>query len=198
MAKKLNWMILEQALRQSGLRLFSPLELQRLLGVSAVAARFLVHRYAKQGALVKLRNGLYALADRLPADPAMANRLYEPSYLSFEYALAYYHLIPETVYAITSASPRPTRTVTVSGRVFEYHRLKRSAFTGYAPVKISGETVLMATREKALLDYLYFVDLKRKPLTDRLALRTIVWSRLERAARCFERPTLLALVRSLR
>lgn len=198
MANKINWIVIELTLRQSGLRLFSPLELQRLLGVSAVAARFLVHRYTKRGALVKLRNGLYALADRLPADPSIANRLYEPSYLSFEYALAYHHVMPEMVYAITSATSRPTRTLTVAGRTFEYHRLKRAAFTGYEPVKISGETVLMATREKALLDYLYFVDLKRKPLMDRLALRTIVWSRLERAARCFERPSLLDLARRLR
>ena len=190
MAKKVNYIKLRQVLASTGLRLFSPRELQRALGVSAVAAAFLIHRYAKQRALVKLRNGLYALADRVPSELVIANRLYEPSYLSFEFALAFHHLIPETVYAVTSATPRPTRTFTAAGRTFEYHRLKRSAFTGYEPVQIGGDTVFMATPEKAVVDYLYFVDLKKRTLNDRLALRSLTWSRARSYARLFERPSL--------
>jgi len=158
MAKNMNWMNVERVLRDHALRLFSPLELQRLLGVSAVAAQFLVHRYAKQGALLKLRNGLYCLADRPPPEFAIANRLYEPSYISFEYALAYYHFIPEAAYTVTSATTRPTRTLTAAGTTFEYHRLKPSVFTGYEPAAVGGATALIATPEKALLDYLYLVD----------------------------------------
>ena len=104
----MNWMKIEQALRRHGLRVFTPLELQRLVGVSGTAARFLVHRYAQRGALVKLRNGLYALADQPPSEMELANRLYAPSYISFEFALSYYNLIPETTYVVTSATSRPT------------------------------------------------------------------------------------------
>jgi predicted transcriptional regulator of viral defense system len=196
-ANKTNYIAFEQALRRSALRLFSPLELRRILGVSAVAAQFLVHRYARRGALVKLRNGLYALADRLPSELAMANRLYQPSYISFEYALAYYHLIPETVYTITSATSRPTRTLTAVGKTFEYHRLKRSAFTGYEPTKIAGETVLIATPEKAVADYLYFVDLRKQPLNDRLHVRALLRDRLVVCARLFDRPSLMTLLNRL-
>jgi hypothetical protein len=53
MAKKMNWMKLERLLRDSGMRLFNPLELQRLAGVSAVAARFLIHRYVTQGGIIR-------------------------------------------------------------------------------------------------------------------------------------------------
>lgn len=197
-ANKVNWYALEHTLRRHALRLFSPLELQRLLGISPIAARFLVHRYTKRGALVKLRNGLYSLADQPPSELAIANRLYEPSYISFEYALAYYHVIPETVYTITSATPRPTRTLTAASKTFAYHRLKRSVFTGYEPAKVAGETILIATPEKAVMDYLYFVDLKKKALNDRLALRMIRWPRVEGYAKLFARPSLRRLVRSLR
>jgi predicted transcriptional regulator of viral defense system len=172
------------------------LEVQRTLGVSPVAATFLLHRYAKQGALVKLRNGLYGFANDLPSELAIANRLYAPSYISFEYALAYYHLIPESVYAVTSATTRPTRTMTSAGKTFEYHRLKRVAFTGYQPTRVGGDTVLIATPEKALVDYLYYVDLKKRTLNERLTLR-LAWSRVRAYARLFERPSLVKLVQQL-
>lgn len=198
MAKNMNYITVERAIRNRALRLFSPLDLERLLGVSRVSAQFLVHRYAKRGGLVKLRNALYALADQPLSDFAVANRLYEPSYVSFETALAHHHLIPESVYAVTSATPRPTRTLEAMGKVFEYHRIKRETFTGYEPVTLLGETVLLATPEKALVDYLYFVDLKKKPLNDRLALRAVAWPAAEAYARRFARPSLLALLRRLR
>ena len=194
----MNWIHVEQVLRKHGLRLFTPLELQRVLGVSAIAARFLVHRYAKRGALLKLRKGLYCLADQPPSEMVIANRLYEPSYVSFEFALSYHHLIPESAYGVTSATSRPTRMFAALGRTFEYHRLKKDAFTGYEPVKIGTETILMATPEKALADTLYFVDLKKKRLNDRLELRTLNRKRLEAYAGIFKRRSLLELLRGLR
>ena len=198
MANKVNLIQVEQAIRRRGLRLFSPLELQRILGISAIAARFLVHRYAKRGVFLKLKNGLYCLAEQPPSELAVANRLYEPSYLSFEFALSYYHLIPEAAYVMTSATSRPTRALTAMGKTFEYHRLKTSAFTGYEPVKVGTETILMATPEKALVDTLYFVDLKKKSLGDRLDLRTLNWKRAESCARFFGRPSLQRMLRGLR
>lgn len=198
MANYVNWVTVANALRAKGLRVVTPLELQRLLGVSAVAARFLVHRSAKRGLLVKLRKGLYAVADRPPADVVVANRLYEPSYLSFEWALAYHHVIPETVYVLTSATARPTRTLTALGKTFEYHRVKPSAFTGYEPVRVGSDTVLLATPEKALVDTLYFVDLKRRALNDRLNLRPLQWRRVEAYARLFGRTSLFQLLKAIR
>lgn len=198
MANKVNLIQVEQAIRRRGLRLFSPLELQRVLNISAIAARFLVHRYAKRGVFHKLRNGLYCSADQPPSELAVASRLYEPSYLSFELVLSYYHLIPEAAYTITSATPRPTQALTAMGKTFEYHRLKQPVFTGYEPIKVGTETVLMATPEKALVDTLYFVDLKKKMLNDRLDLRHLNWKRIESYVRLFERPSLRQLLRSLR
>lgn len=194
----MNLIQVEHAIRKRGLRLFSPLELQRILLISAVAARFLVHRYAQRGVFRKLRNGLYCLTDQPPSELAIANRLYEPSYLSFEFALSYYHLIPEAAYVITSATTRPTRVMTSLGKTFAYHRLKKSVFTGYEPVKVGADTVLMATPEKALIDTLYFVDLKKKNLNDRLDVRSVNWKRAESYARLFGRPSLRRLLRSLR
>ncbi len=112
--------------------------------------------------------------------------------------MAYYHLIPESVYVMTSATSQSTRAFTAMGRVYEYHRLKRSFFIGYEPIKEQGEVVLMATPEKALVDYLYFVDLKKKVLNDRLILASLSWKQIERWLKLCERPSLLQLARTLR
>lgn len=193
----MNYIKLASLVRKQGLRLFTPLEVQRLSGASAVATSFLLHRHAKRGLLLKLRNGLYALPDDAPADLAIANRLYHPSYVSLEYALAYHHLIPETTYAITSVTTRPTRVLEAAGKRFEYHHLKSSAFTGYEPVKVESQLVLMATPEKAVADYLYFVDLKKKTLNDRLRISRLSRQRLVAYAALFKRPSLARLIKSL-
>ena len=198
MVKKMNWVKFGQSLRRRGITLFSPLEVQRQLRISPSAVSALLHDYTRQGALVKLRNGLYCFADARPSELAIANRLYEPSYISFEYALAYYHVIPETAYTITSATSRPTRTFTVADKRFEYHLLKRPAFTGYDPLKINGDTILIAAPEKALVDYLYFVDLKKASLNERLRLQSLTWSRVEAYMKLFGRASLRKLVKRLR
>ena len=138
------------------------------------------------------------MADQPPSEMVIANRLYEPSYISFEFALSYYHLIPEAAYVVTSATSRPTRVFAALGRTFEYHRLKGSVFTGYEPVKIGTETIFIATPEKALADTLYFVDLKKKRLSDRLELRTLNRKRLESYVGVFKRRSLLERLRDLR
>ena len=198
MAKTMNWLKFERTLKRLGCQLFSPMEVQRLFGVSLTSARFLIHRYTKQAALLKLRNGLYCFAEQPPSELTIANRLYEPSCISLEFALAYYHLIPETTDIVTSTTPRPTRTLAAVGKTFEYHRIKQRAFTGYEPVKVAGETVLMAIPEKAFVDYLYFVDLKKTVLNDRLSVRTLRWSLVQSYARLFEHPSLLNRLKGMR
>ncbi len=62
----------------------------------------------KQGILVRLKKGLYTFSELYHDSSvdmvAVANRLYVPSYVSFDYALSYYGLIPERVYEVTSAT----------------------------------------------------------------------------------------------
>jgi len=61
----------------------------------------------KQGILIRLKKGLYTfggLYQDFIDSVAIANRLYSPSYVSFDYALSYYGLIPERVYEVTSAT----------------------------------------------------------------------------------------------
>ncbi len=91
----------------------------------------------------------------------IANRIYQPAYLSLETALSFYNLIPEGVYAMTSVATRKTQTFNTPVGSFTYQHLKPQCFFGYQVLRSlnTGEPtdrpVLMAYLEKALLDYCY-------------------------------------------
>lgn len=85
----------------------------------------------------------------------IANRIYSPSYVSLESALSYYHLIPESVYGITSISTRKTYHFRTSIGEFIYRTLKPPLFFGYDLIKFHEKYSKMACIEKALLDYFY-------------------------------------------
>ncbi len=86
----------------------------------------------------------------------MANRLYEPSYISLESALAYYQVIPETVLGVTSVSSRRTRKIESDWGVFSYRSIQPHLMFGYTVVEIDPKIKYkIACLEKAVLDYLY-------------------------------------------
>lgn len=84
-----------------------------------------------------------------------ANRIYSPSYISFESGLAYYRLIPEGVYTITSATTLKTNQFTTSLGAFNYRHLKPDLMFGYRLIEVAGQRFKMAEPEKLLLDYMY-------------------------------------------
>ncbi len=93
----------------------------------------------------------------------IANRIYSPSYISFEMALSYYRLIPESVYTITSVSTRRTYQFKTPIAEFTYKTIKPRLFFGYDLVKYDNKYFKIASIEKAILDYFYInPHIKRK------------------------------------
>ncbi len=103
----------------------------------------------------KIIKGFYYFADH-ELDEArllhIANKIYRPSYISFETALSRYHLIPESVYAVTSASTRRTYEFDTPISRCPYRTIHRRLYFGY---RIEPGSVNMAFMEKALLDHFY-------------------------------------------
>lgn len=202
MAKILNWNSFRNRVTEKGLTVFSPYDVERLFKVSSIAVNFFVFRNTKKGLLVRLKKSqkgsLYCLADKQPSQYLMANRIYEPSYISFDTALSFYGIIPETIYTITSATTKATREFKISNNHFRYHKIKKSAYTGYRPMKYLNETILMAEPEKALVDYLYFVSLKKRQLSyERLNMKNIKKNKLMRMVKLFNRPGILNLIKQI-
>ena len=196
MKRKLKPICVQQALQAKGVRLFSPMDFQRVFGVSLRATQEFIKDHCDD-LFLKIRNGLYAVRLEPPQEEAIANRLYAPSYISFEYALARYGIIPESVYAVTSATTRITREFIVSNKSFTYSHIKKQAYRGYGTEKIAGMTVFIAEPEKALVDYLYFIDLKRKTLNERLNVRRVKKKLVIEYARFFGRKSLMKLVKGI-
>ncbi len=111
--------------------------------------------WQKKGYIKKIIKGYYLFSD-VDIDEstllAIANKIYKPSYISFETAMSYYQLIPESIYMITSASTRRTAMCETPMARFSYRTIKPALFFGYS--LLTGGTK-MAFMEKAILDYFY-------------------------------------------
>jgi len=118
-----------------------------------------LNEWQAKGYIKKLRRGYYMFADLSLNEEALfliANKLYVPSYISFEMALSYYGLIPEGVYSITSVSSKKPVYFKTPIAQFSYRKIKPSLFFGYRLGKYQGQGYKIAEMEKALLDYMYF------------------------------------------
>lgn len=189
---------LEKILKDKGIKIFSTREVRLLLNISEKAAHQLLWRYKAKGYIVELKKGLYALKTNFPTAYEIANRLYQPSYISFDTALSYHDIIPETIYSVTSATTRITREFEVAGIAYDYHRIKKEAYTGYKPIRYHDSIILMAEPEKALTDYLYFVALKKRGLHyERIDLKNIKRSKLIKYIKLFRQSRMLDLMEKI-
>jgi hypothetical protein len=117
-------------------------------------------RWQRQGLIVKLKRGMYMLNkdDRRvePWRPFIANQLHAPSYVSLEYALNFYGLIPERVADVTSITTKKTMRFSTPKGTFIYQHIKPAAFRGFKTFKDeAGLTCFMALPEKAVVDFIY-------------------------------------------
>lgn len=116
-------------------------------------------RWQKQGKLVGLKRGVYLLNEndrKIEVNlNAAANQLYEPSYLSLEYALNFYGIIPEGVSDFSSITTRKTMRITNALGSFLYQRVKPAAFRGFKALGEGKSVFFIAEAEKAVVDFLY-------------------------------------------
>lgn len=181
-------------LKSLNMLVFTPREFQDIFAVSKNTASVFLSNNINSNLFVKLRNNFYILKDTRPSLSLIANRLYRPSYISLESALSFYEIIPETVYGITSVSTKATREFASEIGIFSYQKIKKEAFIGYQLKNVHGENIFIADAEKALADYLYFVDLKKVSLNDRLYLKNINKKKLMGYISVFNRKSLKKLI----
>lgn len=118
--------------------------------------------WQKKGYIQKVRNNWYRFAKR-DIDEAdhffIANKIYQPSYVSLESAFSYYHFIPEGVFRTTSISTLKTTHFNTPAGYFQYRNIKPALFWGYRLVHQKGRSLSgwykIATAEKAVIDFLY-------------------------------------------
>ena len=117
-----------------------------------------LNEWQDKGYIKKIVKGFYIFSDLELNENVLfeiANRIYSPSYISFEMALSYYNVIPESVYGVTSASTRRTYKFKTHIAEFNYKTIKPSLFFGYNIVENNNKSFKIASFEKAILDYFY-------------------------------------------
>lgn len=119
-------------------------------------------RMVKNEELIRLKNGFYLIADKIAQGTEkvipyeqVANMLYGPSYVSMEWALSFYGMIPERVHTITSMTLGRNKEYYTPVGEFAYYSLSKEKYAIGITQKKSSDFVgsfLIASPEKALAD----------------------------------------------
>jgi predicted transcriptional regulator of viral defense system len=114
-------------------------------------------RMVADGSIFPLRRGLYETNRETPGY-LLAGSIYGPSYLSFEFALSRYGLIPEAVYTFTSATfdKKKKKSYQTHFGTFSYRDVPADVYSlGILYVREGDYIYQIAAPEKALCDKLY-------------------------------------------
>lgn len=121
----------------------------------------LLKRAVASAEVRRICRGLYCLSSRFTSrqiNPMeLAQQIHGPSYISLETALSYHGWIPEAVHAITSVSPKRSRTFETPLGLFSFTCVPQSNLLA-AVNRISeagGGSFFVATPLKSLADYVY-------------------------------------------
>lgn len=112
----------------------------------------------KNGTLVRVKKGLYVFGEAFALQPfskeVLANLMYGPSYISLEYALAYYGMIPERVQTITSITNKRNKHFDTPVGQFSFRYIHPRKYTvGITQISIdASHNIIIASPEKALAD----------------------------------------------
>lgn len=151
-------------LKEKNISLFTLSDIQKLFYFeSKNTLKHMLLRLSKEKIIKKLTRGkyLFLLAKKDIFDFTIANFLVFPSYISLDTALSYYGILSQFPYGITSITLLKSRRVKLQNKLYIFSRIKNQYFRDF--VKI--DDFLIATREKALFDYLYFIYKGLRPIS---------------------------------
>ncbi len=122
-------------------------------------------RMVKNGELIRLKNGFFLIAIKVSDGTngmvpyeQIANLLYGPSYVSLEWALSFYGMIPERVHTVTSMTIGRNKEYHTPVGDFSYFGVSSDRYSIGIVQKQSSNSIggfLMASPEKALADLVF-------------------------------------------
>lgn len=130
---------------------FSLNEISKLSHLNNASLKVTLHRLIKNKQLFKIGQKLYSLEPEKIDWRELACEIYYPSYLSFEWALAYHNILSQKPLHLTLATSKRTKEVNMLNKNIFYHHLNPNLFWGYQ----KQDNILLAEPEKAFLDLVY-------------------------------------------
>ena len=135
-----------------------------------------IQRLVKERKLFPIVKGIYETDSTIPGY-YLAPIIYGPSYLSFEFALAYHSLIPEAVYNFTSATfkKKKAKHYKTPFGTFTYRDVPSDVYPlGITLYSENGYGFQIASPEKAICDKLYTIS----PVKNRNELKRLLFEDL--------------------
>jgi predicted transcriptional regulator of viral defense system len=153
--------------KQKQIALFSLNDFSRLFNIKNRQTLYKkIQRLQEKKIIQLLIKGKYLFLLEHIFDFTLANYLYQPSYISLESALSFYGIISGFSYKLISLTTKKSRLFQINNKELQYCHIDPNYYWGYE----KKDDFLIADKEKALLDYIYF-GLK--------GLRSLDWGELE-------------------
>ena len=159
-------------IKNSGLadRILDESQLERLVEGSSQRRYSLVNRALKSGEFIRVRRGLYVLADewrRNPTHPfTLAQRMEPGSYVSLECALSWHGWVPEAARTVTSIVP---------GRKRKEHHVERFGLFTYRPLAVLPGGFLEQVQRVSADGQVFLLARPLRALMDLVCLMKIEW-----------------------
>lgn len=143
-----------------GQKIVTLAELRDMLGASEGYARLMAHRLVKKGWLERLRPGLFQLVPAERGREGVADThpltagavLVDPYFFSFGTACTHHGLTEQVFAEVYLACQERRRAATIRGKRYVFVYVAPARFFGFQDAAVLGQTVRMATLERALLD----------------------------------------------
>ncbi len=116
----------------------------------------------KAGWLVRIKRGLYLIVENLTSRSVsdtsllvIAQSINKDSYITLDSALNYYQMFDQYSRTVTSVNHKISKIYKFEKQELRFARVAKKYYFGFTKIRYDGKLINMATREKALLDYLY-------------------------------------------
>jgi len=154
---------MEISQKMENLPYISKTALNNYLNRNANTLRNLISYWKKNGRLIQVKRGFYVFGEFLKKGENarfyprfLATKMIEPSYLSMEIVLQDYQMITDVVYNYSIITVKKTTSIKNQFGEFNYQSIKKELFDGFIEQKYGDMKWFVATRAKALFDYIYF------------------------------------------
>lgn len=128
--------------------------------------------WKKNNSLIQIKRGFFVFQNFLDKkDNAMyysrfiATKMIEPSYLSKEFVLQDYGMLTDIVFGYTVITTKKTQSISNQFGIFNYQSIKPELFCGFIAKTYNDTAWNIATKAKALFDYLYYNKKKFKQIS---------------------------------
>jgi len=165
---------------------YSRNNLELILGSNRRTLDYRISALINKGVLERIRHGFY-LNTRLLSITTEKEAFLEyvgtvakyPSYVSLEYALSTYGLIPESIFAITYITSKKPGMYSSKNISLKYRNIKPALFNGYETRTYGAGVYLYAKKYKALFDFIYLTPTPNQNTLKEILLNSrINWNSL--------------------